>query len=216
MSHTALSWLEHPESRLVPEEIFGWGTLRFEWIDRSHPERIGVERFIAEIFQRQYNARVHHYLDVLIGVRDPEGQWVAALGFSPLTNKRAFLEQYLDAPVEKLIRSRTTDGLGGSVSRWDVVEFGNLAAIRPGASRAAILQMTQWLYLRRIRWVVFTATRHIQNSFARLNYNPVPIAYANPDRLIGAAADWGSYYDTDPQVMFGDVHAAHSRFFDTL
>lgn len=187
----------------------------FEWIDRAHPDRKGLEEFIAQVFYRQYNAKLTHFMEVLIGCRTKEDGWIAGLGFSPLVGRQAFLEQYLDQPVERLI-DQATQGLDAvKCSRWDIVEFGNFASVWPGASRAMIMRLTEWLFMHRIRWVVFTATNKLKNSFSRLNYNPVQIACADPQRLRGSIQDWGTYYDADPQVMFGDVNAAHARFSNT-
>lgn len=188
----------------------------FEWIDRTHPDRPSLERFIADVFARQYGARVSHYMDVLIGYRTSEEGWAAAVGFSPLVGKTAFLEQYLDRPVEQMI-SRSICSSGAEVcARSDIVEFGNLASVHPGVLRSAILQLTEWLYSIRMHWVVFTATKKIKNSFSRLHYNPVKLAVADPRRLGVRGSEWGSYYENSPLVMFGDVNAAYARFSKSI
>jgi hypothetical protein len=55
------------------------------------------------------------------------------------------------------------------------------------------------------RWVAFTATRALRNSFHRLGLKPVPIAAADPARLADGDAHWGSYYDQDPVVVAGKI-----------
>jgi len=185
---------------------------QFEWIDRAHPSRESVERFISAVFARRYDAQVRYFSDVIIGSRDHEGHWIAAVGFSALAHHAAYLEHYLDQPVEHLIAASIRNSHAfRRVSRWDIVEVGNLAAIRAGAARALILHMTRYLYRRHFQWVVLTATKELSNSFARLGYRPVIIASANPMRLEGHGKSWGSYYESNPKVVFVDIGASYAH-----
>lgn len=183
-------------------------------VDHFHPLRASLEAYIAEVYQQRYQAQLSYFLDVLIGFRDELGQWVAAVGFTPLAHRGAFLEQYLDAPAERLVAaSEAASGSSSRVSRWDLVEVGNLAAESPGMARKIILEMTRYLYRRRFRWVVFTATRSLKNAFKRLGFEPVGLQTADPAKLGALAVQWGSYYTTDPEVMYGDVDAAYACMF---
>lgn len=200
----------HP-GRMTPEVAVN--DLHFDWIDRSHPDRASIERFISGVFRARLGAEVQHFSDVLIGSRDPEGTWHAAVGLSSITQRAAFLEQYLDHPVEQIITKLQARGaLSQPVSRREIVEFGNLAATRPGAVRALILHLAPFLRARHVRWIVFTGTRSLFNSFAKFDYKPTVIVSADPSRLHGEQALWGTYYDACPKVMFGDVDAAYARF----
>jgi hypothetical protein len=191
--------------RRVPE-------FQFEWIDRSHPNRASVESFIATVFARRYGAQVRYFSDVIIGSRDEEGRWIAAVGFSALSHHSAYLENYLDQPVEYLIAASVRSGqLFRRVSRWDIVEVGNLAAIRAGAASALILHMTRYLYRRHFQWVVLTATKELSNSFSRLGYQPTVITAADPNRLEGCGKSWGTYYESHPEVVFVDIGASYAH-----
>lgn len=209
----------HKKSRLHRksrdfEPVTSPEALSFTWVDAWHPDRSALESFISRVFMDCYGARLSSFHDTLIGCADGRGQWVAALGLSALAHRGAFLEQYLDAPVEQVIESAKSASPGARrVSRWDVAELGNLAAIRPGASRALILKMTQYLYRRHFRWVVFTATQGLVNSFAKLHYEPAVLAAADPAKLRGDQRSWGTYYQHNPRVMVGDIHAAYEKFF---
>lgn len=196
------------------EPIVSPEALSFNWVDAWHPDRFGLESFISGVFLDSYGARLSKFHDTLIGCVDGDGQWVAALGLSALAHREAFLEQYLDRPVEQVIESAKSSTRGlRRVSRWDVAELGNLAAVRPGASRALILKMTQYLHKRHFRWVVFTATQGLVNSFAKLHYEPAVLAAADPGKLQGDPHQWGTYYRHNPRVMVGDIHAAYEKFF---
>ena len=180
---------------------------RIETISRDDPRRPGLEAFIAATFLASYGAWVQHFSTVLIGCADQDGNWVAALGYTPALPGPTFLEHYLDAPLEREIALRT----GQAVERASVVEVGNLAALHAGAARALIVRTTHLLHGLGLRWVAFTATPSLLNSFSRLRLQPQALAPADPARLPDGGRNWGSYYDTHPQVMFGDIHYGHDK-----
>lgn len=185
---------------------------RIERVDTFHAERAGLEEFIAATFFDMYGAQVNHFCDHLLGCRDEDGRWVAALGFHFARDGAAFLEHYLNAPLEHEIASRT----GTAVSREQIVEVGNLAAGHAGAARTLIACMTEYLYHEGMIWVAFTATRGLLNSFTRLRLKPTVIVDADPARLPDAGKNWGSYYSTNPQVMFGDIRSGYAQLAKQL
>jgi hypothetical protein len=63
----------------------------------------------------------------------------------------------------------------------------------------------QYLYESGFCWVIFTATRSLLNSFARLDLRPISLATADPSRLPDQGRSWGSYYDMHPQIMAGSI-----------
>jgi hypothetical protein len=177
------------------------GSLRLEPIHRTHPHRDSCEDFIAARFQRAYGARVAHFSPHLFGIRDALARWRAASGYTPADGRTLFLEQYLDAPIEvELARCR-----GRPVARESIVEVGNLAAVSPGSARALIPLLARHLHRLGYEWVVFTATRELRNTFARLGLSPLGLAAADPARLADGGANWGSYYANDPIVMAGKI-----------
>lgn len=178
-----------------------------ERFERGDAGRAGLETFIAATFRANYGACLTHFSDTLVGFRGPDGAWTAALGFSLAEAGPLFLEHYLDAQVEMEIGQR----LGKTVERRDIVEVGNLAATHPGAARSLIVGTTALLHSMGLRYVTFTATASLLNSFGRLQLQPQVLAPADPARLPDRGAGWGSYYDTHPQVMFGDIHYGYSE-----
>jgi hypothetical protein len=180
---------------------------RIEHFPRGAANRRELEVFIADAFRASYGAEVSHFSEVLLGVRDKDGHWIAALGYTPAALGPLFLEHYLDAPVEAAISARAR----GPVDRATIVEVGNLAAHHPGAARALIVSTTQLLDSLGLRWVVFTATASLLNSFSRLRLQPQPLAPADPSRLPDGGRRWGTYYDTQPKVMFGDIHYGYTQ-----
>ncbi len=180
---------------------------RIEQFPRGAANRPELETFIADSFRSSYGAEVSHFSEVLLGVRDKDGRWMAALGYTPAALGPLFLEHYLDAPVEAAISAHTHS----PVDRATIVEVGNLAAHHPGAARSLIISTTHLLNSFGLRWVVFTATVSLLNSFSRLRLQPHVLAPADPARLPDGGELWGSYYDTQPKVMFGDIHYGYTQ-----
>ena len=167
----------------------------------GQPERASLERFIADGYLRSYGARIHHFAQQLVGLRCSGGPWLAGLGYTLADRVPLFVEQYLDQPVEKELADR----LGLPIHREQVVEVGNLAASRAGAARQLIVCTTALLHRLDRTWVVFTSTRSLLNSFARLGIATIVLAQADPLRLPDRGSSWGSYYDTNPQVMTANI-----------
>jgi hypothetical protein len=180
---------------------------RIDTVPRGDKRRAGLEAFIAATFLATYGAELHHFSDTLIGVRGASGEWIAALGYTLAAGGPTFLEQYLDAPLEQEIAVRT----GKAVERASIVEVGNLAAAHAGAARALIVRTTHLLHSLGLRWVAFTATPSLLNSFSRLRLQPQLLAPADPARLPDGGRHWGSYYNTHPHVMFGDISYGHEQ-----
>ncbi|WP_342116764.1 thermostable hemolysin [Pseudoduganella sp. OTU4001] len=180
---------------------------RIEHFPRGAANRPELEAFIADSFRASYGAEVNHFSEVLLGARDKDGHWIAALGYTPAKLAPLFLEHYLDAPVEAAISAHARS----PVDRASIVEVGNLAAHHPGAARSLIVSTTQLLNSLGLRWVVFTATVSLLNSFSRLHLQPHVLAPADPARLPDGGQRWGSYYDTQPKVMFGDIHYGYTQ-----
>lgn len=197
--------------RIHPVACFGDATkdsrYQMEWVGPQHHDRVGLQAFIADMFLKTYGAEVHQFCNTLVGCRDKEGRWIAALGFSLAKDGETFLEQYLDAPLESEIAGRS----GSLVARHQIAEVGNLAATHAGAARDLIVRMTQYLHQQGLVWVAFTATKGLLNSFIRLQLEPTVLADADPRRLPDAGKSWGTYYATKPQVMFGDIRSGYAQ-----
>lgn len=167
-----------------------------------------LENFIGSRFAEQYGARVRHFMPCLLGLYDGAQQLQAALGVRCGQQGALFLEHYLDVPVEQCIAELAG---GAQPARGRIAEVGNLAAIGAGHARLLIVALTDLLASAGFRWVAFTGTPLLLNSFQRLGLNLLHLGAADGRRLGDELADWGSYYATQPQVMVGDVLAAHQR-----
>ena len=169
-------------------------------------EEDDIRRFIVHTFAHHYNASIETFCDHLLGVCTPQGLLCAAAGYNLAEEGTLFLEQYLDVPLEQHVQQQ----LGLEIQRSDIAEVGNLAATHAGGARMLIELMTQHLHKEGRRWVAFTATRSLINSFKRLGLSPVILAPALPERVKNPAA-WGSYYAQTPFVAIGDIQLGHAR-----
>jgi len=176
-------------------------TQDFVVLGPEHAERAAVEDFIRAVFAKTYGAKVQHFAKVLLGIRGRDGQWAAALGYTPASSNELFVENYGGGSVEQQISGK----LATPVKRDQVVEVGNLAASTAGAARQLIGGAIQYLYEAGFCWVIFTATRALLNSFSRLDLRPIPLATADPARLPDRGQGWGSYYEMQPQIMAGSI-----------
>ncbi|MFQ5487217.1 MAG: thermostable hemolysin [Gammaproteobacteria bacterium] len=163
-----------------------------------------IERYISEVFARNYSARLRHFKPRLLAMFSEDGEILAALGLRNAATERLFLETYLDAPVER----RMTALCGRMVARQGIVEIGNLASRHPGRARCLFRALTIHLYRNGSEWALFTMAPFLRNTFRKLGFQLLPLGPADKARLGDAAADWGSYYDGRPQVMAVNVEQA--------
>lgn len=169
--------------------------------------RAALERFIRQRFAEHYQARVRHFMPCLLGLHDQNGAVQGAVGLRSAQRRPLFLERYLDEPIEQAVSQRC----GREVTREEIVEVGNLAAFGNASARLLIVALTDLLVAQGFRWVVFTGTPALLNSFQRLALDPLPLGLADPTRMGEELADWGSYYASRPQLMAGEILPGHQR-----
>lgn len=186
----------------------GDGALRADdaTIGVADPRRAAAEAFVAQVYRARYGARLGAFMPQLLAWRDDVGALRAVVGLRHGGDAPLFVEQYLDMPAEAAVAA----ALGRPVAREALVEVGNFAACSAGDARAVIVHLTERLHAAGVRWVLFAATRQLRNAFDRLHLATVELADADPARLGEGSADWGTYYDAQPKLMFGDVAAGHA------
>ena len=176
----------------------------FNLSECAHPDaRAKVERFIHDTFASAYSAEIHSFMPRLLAIRAKQnGELLAAFGVRSAEKEKLFLENYLDQPVERVIAEKS----GVLPQRNRIAEIGSLAAVYPGAVRWMIVALTVMLYEEGYDWVAFTGTTALRNGFNNLGVHPVEICPARVEQLDPAErAHWGSYYDNQPVVMFGNI-----------
>lgn len=174
-------------------------------VGNLHPERAGLEHYIHDRFAREYGANINQYMPFLIRYGS-DIETCAAVGFRAASSHRLFLETYLDNTIER----KLMDISGLDISREKIIEVGNLAATKHGASAPLFGALACFLDRIDYEWVVICATPTVQNVFSKLQIPLIRLAEACKERL---PADqqilWGNYYDCRPLVMAVHVRTAH-------
>lgn len=167
----------------------------------AHPDRSAAEDFIADIYRERFNARLSEFPPHLVAYHDVDGELLAAVGLRYGNEGALFVERYLDEPIEHALVHA-----GQSAARRErIAEAGNFATRTPGIARELIVQLAWLLHAADMDWVAFVATRQLRNAFDRLGLAPVELAVAQAARMGEQRLHWGSYYDTQPRVMCGNL-----------
>ncbi|GAA4412318.1 thermostable hemolysin [Quisquiliibacterium transsilvanicum] len=183
-------------------------TAGLKLVPALHGERrASVEAFIRRRFAERYQAKVRHFMPRLLGLESGDASLHGAVGYRSAGEFPLFLERYLDVPIEQAIGQR----FDRPVARDEIVEVGNLAAAGVGTARRLIVALTDLLAAEGFRWVAFTGTATLLNSFLRLGLSPCVLGLADPARVGDELPDWGTYYDDGPQVMAGEILGGHQR-----
>jgi hypothetical protein len=168
-------------------------------------QRLVVQAFIAEQFARAHQARIKHFMPVLLSLNAADGALAMACGLRAAAASDLFLEQYLNQPVEAVL----TAAAGKPITRNSIVEVGNLAVSAETPARQLIIALTRYLATTPMQWVVCTVLPQLRNSFTRLGIAHHALGAARLESLaLAERADWGNYYENQPTVIAINVAAA--------
>lgn len=180
----------------------------FEALHSDHADFSSVTDFVHESFKRSYGADVQKFMPNFIRVNDKSGSLKAVVGYREAAQGQLYLEKYMDEPIEAAI-SRY---LGESIKRSEIVEVGNMAEVKPGDARMAIIGATSYLHTAGYRWVVFTGVTRLRNAFRRLGLNPKELMEVDEYRLPDLERQsWGTYFNGDPVVCFGSIREGYEN-----
>lgn len=164
-------------------------------------DRAAVEDFIKRIYAQAYGATIDVHYPILMSIRDESGKILAATGFRPAAEEPLFLEQYLDAPVEDVLKT----------PRGEIAEIGNLASVGGGASLYLFAALAAYLNYKGFTQAVVTSTDFLERRFRQMGLQPRRHAKADPALLLSDGENWGTYYDTQPHVISGSVAQGYKR-----
>lgn len=169
-----------------------------------------VKDFIKTNFKSHYGADIHEFMPNLVSILNRDKKVRAVVGYRSAENSELFLEQYLNKSIDTYI----SDHCGSRVPRSEIVEVGNLACAANGYARLAIIRATELFFQSGFKWVSFTATQGLYNSFLRLGLTPHTITHADINRVDNSKNYWGTYYDNQPNVMFGSIEWGYNKLKD--
>ena len=142
----------------------------------------------------------------LFSLRNQAGDICGAFGLRS-ANRKLFLEQYLDTPIEQTIAAVPAV----TVERRTIVEVGHFSGAFPGVVRAMIGLLTERLHREGYEWVVFTGTASLAQRL--LPPGTVPDRHPGRHALTGCRpeerAAWGNYYDHAPRVLVGNIQEGY-------
>ncbi len=178
--------------------------------------RSTIEQFIQEKYQHIHHASIEHFSSILFAGYSQTGLQVA-IGMEKLTQKKAFLEQYLDIPIEQALNkiSRST------ITRDKIAEIGNLAAKNIEQAKLMVAFLVFYLSKQQIKWAVCTGITAVRYVLQQMGLRFYVLEKANPDALGIKKHLWGSYYQQKPYVLAICVEEAlqvaqkQYQFFDT-
>lgn len=170
------------------------------------PERQRVERFIQDIYSKNYGADITITYPVLMSVRNADDQILSAVGLRYAGEEKLFLEQYTGKPIEKIL----------GCERRKIAEIGNLASAGQGASVFLFAALASYLHHKGISYAVVTGTDFLHRYFEKMGLSPHMICNAQLSDLHEKGQDWGTYYDTQPRVLAGSVPTGVKRLKTAL
>jgi len=176
---------------------------KFNLYEKAHNERAKVELAVKKVFSKSYQADVNEFLPFMFSL-EQEGELLAAVGIRNANNQSLFVEKYLATPIQKIISKDSKQ----FVARNDVVEIGNLISEKAGMSQLLFILLAFSLEKLQIRWVSYTATAQVEKLLSKLNLSPVVITQAQESDVANGLSHWGSYYQNQPKVCYGDVKQA--------
>lgn len=180
--------------------------------DSSLEDASEIRLFIQDIYFRHYKAKIDITYPFLMAVLDKNNNILAAVGFRYADVDKLFLEQYLDDKIENILSEKYHT----NISRTKIVEIGSLASSGNGMSKFLFIALATYLRKFGYYYAVMTGTSKLRENFRKLNLRPEIICRASQDKLFNNNEDWGSYYDTNPKVMVGDIDRGYKMLKTVL
>lgn len=157
-------------------------------------KRKTIEQFIQAGYNKAYQADISVTMPALLYIEDKHLK--AALGMRG-SNERFFVEQYLTQPLLLLIQQQFPQA-----SRKDIIEIGSLYSNSNRFTIPLFLVTAVTAYLLGKRFMVLCGTEHVLSLLTKSGVDYFQLADADQALLLPSDDDWGSYYATNPQVVY--------------
>jgi hypothetical protein len=173
----------------------------------SSSARKAAEQLIERCYARRYGALITAHYPDLLSVHAADGSALAAAGYRSAAGEALYLEVYLDRPVEEEL----AQAFRRPVARSEIVEIGSLASRSRAASIRLFDRLAQRLQSSSFRYAVVTATTGLRQTLDGLGLAVLDLGAAEPLRLPDQGRAWGSYYETCPRIIAGDIRGNAER-----
>jgi hypothetical protein len=156
--------------------------------------RLAAEQFIKKGFACAYGADIDITMPYILAINN--GNFKAALGIRAATD-HLFIEHYLTQPIEHYVRQKQA-----TIARKHIAEIGHLYSNSNKFTIPLFLTTAVSLFCNGYEHMVFAGTSHVVKLIGKAGIECHYIAPADKNKLQGTSQKWGSYYETNPQVVF--------------
>jgi hypothetical protein len=180
--------------------------------DGELEDSLEIKLFIQDIYQKYYRAKINVNYPNLMAILDKNHNILAAVGFRLADQQDLFLEQYLDGKIEDILSLNYQK----NILRNQIVEIGSLASNGKGMSKFLFIALAT--YLRKIgySYAAMTGTAKLRDSLNKLNLKVINLCEADKNKLTHKNEDWGSYYNSKPQVLAGNIDSGYKTLKTVL
>jgi len=206
-SGTMTSSEKKPQNRLFQRLVSG--KTSFSLYFKESAKRKDLEQYIHDKYQSAYDAELNHYMPCFLTM-EGDSCINSTLGVRTAKRGKLFVEQYSAKPIDEEIQEHCNT----EVSRDEIVEIGNLAALKPGSSQLLLVILVAFLHRSGYKWATFSATEDVQKITNKLGFTTYKLCEAKSRCLNGDAKDWGNYYDSKPYLIAGDVEHTYKKLQD--
>jgi hypothetical protein len=160
---------------------------------RNTPFYNKIAAYIENGFADTYSASMTVNSPVLLATQTRNIQ--AALGLRNASNT-LFSEQYLDLDIVTYLTK-----LGLHTERSDLIEISSLYSSNRRMTIRLLSSLVLGLYQLGYHYLLFTATNPLLALLTNFGLRPITLCHANQNRLHSSSDNWGTYYQTQPQVV---------------
>jgi len=160
---------------------------------KGDSQRKTIESFIKQGYQKSYQADITYFSPTLIALGN--GSHLTAMGINSAKNK-LFVEQYLMTPVEEVPYFYQQN-----IARKNIAEIGNLYGNNRSLTTPLFMVVGVILYLNNYSHIVVSATKPLIRILKKLGIDCQFITNAKQTKHSRNNENWGSYYQTQPQVI---------------
>jgi hypothetical protein len=169
-------------------------TFSLDVFQRSDDGRLAAEQFIKDGFTSIYGADIDITMPYVLAINN--GKFKAALGIRAAT-ENLFIEQYLTQPIEYYVTQKHAIAL-----RQYIAEIGHLYSNSNKFTIPLFLTTAVSLFCNGYEHMVFAGTERVVKLISKAGIDCHYIAQADKNKLQGSSKKWGSYYETNPRVVF--------------
>lgn len=162
------------------------------------PAYAPIAKYIEQGFKHAYGANIKVSSPVLLAIQNENIKGALGLRNASCT---LFSEQYLDTDIVTALSQQ-----GIVTERSEIVEISSLYSDDQRMTVRLLTSLIVGLDQLGYRHVIFTATSRLFGLLVNFGLSPAVLCDADQSKLASSSDDWGSYYDTKPQVVAIDVN----------